>query len=293
MIENNRERILLRLLLTPVPLLALVTTALLLAAGTAHADGNFTLIQFNTTNITAINATRLLPDLITGLSADRTELYVGESFTVTERTLNIGRGRAKASSTASHMVFRGNGYGNGGSAYVPKPVLRPGQYADYNGTFYCGDVGNYTFSAQADYFNNVTESNETNNNAWAAVNVTCTAPQGSDLVTRFDKATIGNYTYYPSNGRIFIPFNTNVTFYETTSNIGGAFASPSTTVIGTVSGRHYLAKPSIAPNSSIQSTFTYKCRWDETINVTADYFGEVSESNESNNFVELYVGCVW
>ncbi len=128
---------------------------------------------------------------------------------------------------------------------------------------------------------------------WRFVDVTGTTPQRPDLVTRFDKAAVGNFTYYPSNGIIFIPFNTNVTFYETTSNIGEGYAAPSTTVIGTVSGSHYLAKPSIGPNTSIQSTFTYKCRWDETINATADYFGEVGESNESNNFAGLYVGCIW
>ncbi|MCX6777876.1 MAG: hypothetical protein NT157_03235 [Candidatus Micrarchaeota archaeon] len=102
-----------------------------------------------------------LPDLQAGAYAEETVGYVGVPTSVLVTTGNFGSSTASSSITCVSGDLYGNGT-NGTECFTIPPLNYTGYQVDVL-TFDCPGAGTYPLYVVADYFNNVNESNETNN----------------------------------------------------------------------------------------------------------------------------------
>ena len=132
-----------------------------------------------------------------------------------------------------------------------------------------------TFTATADVFNQVAESDETNNTDTRVV----TALSQADLV-------IQSITHSPTNPTI----GSTVTFQVTVRNGGSASAGGFTVRLQGSGPSQDRSVGSLAPGSQTNLTFTLPLSTSpETFTATADVFNQVSESDETNNASQVTV----
>ncbi|MDD2912739.1 MAG: CARDB domain-containing protein, partial [Candidatus Bipolaricaulis anaerobius] len=127
-----------------------------------------------------------------------------------------------------------------------------------------------TFTATADYYNQVTESDEANNTP----QVTVTGPAARpDLV-------VDNITYTPTTPT---PGQT-ITFQVTVRNQGSASAGSFTVRLQGVGPSQDRTVSSLGAGSQTNLTFSLPFLTSpETFTATADYYNQVTESDEANN----------
>jgi len=129
-----------------------------------------------------------------------------------------------------------------------------------------------TFTATADYYNQVTESDETNNAR--PVTITVTGPVARpDLV-------VDNVTYSPPNPTL----GSTVTFQVTVRNQGSASAGSFVLRLQGAASYQDATVSSLAAGASTTRTFSLPLSTSpETFTATADANGQITESDEANN----------
>ncbi len=202
---------------------------------------------------------------------------VGDTFDVYVTTLNIGNSGALPSAT---QLWHNNGFATFGV-----PYLLAGQYS-YNATTYtCNQSGTIYFSANADSFDNVSEVNEYNN--FRQETLYCAPAALPDLTTRI--------SFNNSQPRVGDTIEINVT----TSNSGSVYAGESWTRyfsyrIGGPGGGFAFPVPALQSGEQHSQLLSFVCTSPSTqvFNSTADWYGNVSESNESNNGFQTALDCL-
>ena len=191
---------------------------------------------------------------------------VGTSFSVGVVTTNIGNGAANASSTTRLKISnQATPYNFGVRALAAN-----GDSVTNTTTATCPSTPGYIYiNASADFFNQINESNETNNNDTVAVN--CVLP-----------GNMPNYVPKITAPVVFIniPFIANFS----TKNIGNAPGTvPSVTRVtfpGTVKDFSVIALP---VNGEQNDSWDFVCTSPSAImNETVDFYNVINESDENN-----------
>ncbi len=227
------------------------------------------------------NSNQSGPDIITMLPADAT-VKQGQVVVFKVKTQNLGDRNANPSRTRVAFPL--------GDKVFNVPALSPGSFVYNDFAFQCpaGTPGRVEVYSGGDFYGQVTETNESNNNDMMAVS--CVANGNStnstkpDLVSRFPDAVNG--TFY---GRV----GSNVTLRELTKNIGSAYAKPSKTKTAAGGASFLFNKPGLGVGQSKADLFSFACvrAGDVQLSTTADYDFKVSESNENNNGERAVLKC--
>ncbi len=237
-------------------------------------------------NGTTFNCTILLnvtaPDYIPLLSAPP-QVQVNAQFTANITTKDIGA--AANVSTVTKMRF-----GSLTQPFSVGPLAQQGMQPN-SSVFICPPTPNlYELNATVDSNNQLNESNESNNFATMMVNCTAAPPVlKPDYISAISA---------PLNVPVGDPLPINVT----TTNIGQAAAANNSTTRLLISGYGSSTSfdfiiPALGPNggSATNSASNVHCPQtpgDLALLSTADYFGQINESNESNNNDTFTVHCV-
>ena len=235
---------------------------------TATADYNSMIAELNEGNNTrtkSITINRALPDLvITSLIPNKTEYDAGDTILITATVKNIGN------YTAS-------------SSYIRLTVDNLGSFVSYVGSISPNSERDITFIfsaptsqayltlymiATADYYNDITESNEGNNTKTGIVYVDSVKP---DLA--IVDSTIQNWYE-----------NKTVCVSATISNLK-AQSVPSVPIKLTIGNQTYTENICVEGNSSnlVVFSFTTPTSGDYTVEIDVDPDNTILESNESNN----------
>jgi len=223
------------------------------------------------------------PDYRPILTINATQVQAGQSFKANVTTQNIGA--AANISTYTKMQFR--------VQTQPFSVAPLGQQGTQNNSFNFGcpsTPGLYELNATVDYTGLLNESDENNNFATMMVNCTAAPP-----ILKPDYISIISA---PLNVLVGNPLPINVT----TANIGQAPAAiPSTTRLlisgyGSSTSFSFNIPPLGANGGSVTNAtanvFCPPTPGDLALLSSADYFGQINESNETNNNDAFTVHCV-
>ena len=195
----------------------------------------------------------------------------GETVTFTFAVKNQGNGGAGPSTVYYYI-------GDYGKGPVPVSSISAGGTASGNFTWSTAH-GNPTIAAVADYFNAVSESDESNNIKQVTV------PKISASETSLADLIIQDITWSPLNPS---PGET-VTFTVTVKNQGG-YTAVASQVYGYVDGSQKGSNTisSISAGGTATVTFTWNAELGEhVIKAVADYNDDVSETDETNNEKEI------
>jgi subtilase family serine protease len=238
---------------------------------TNESDNTWSLYPFNCVNPPQ------LPDLVASapaadLAGNKT---VGVQFSVRINTTNIGNVTAGVSTT--RVIFSGS------SQYIAVPALNAGFNNMQTVNVTCTTPGQNTFQLSADFFNNVSESSEDNNN-WVYVNVNCVAPQLPNLVPQVNPAQLAGQKI------VGVPFTVNVT---TLNNGAGAAGASITNVRLSNWNSINLGVPPLSAGASNTSVVSLTCQAAGTawFIASVDNTTLVTESNEADNTIWYTVNC--
>lgn len=232
-----------------------------------------------------VNCTQpLLPDLVGNATVNSSEVYIGDTLNVSLFVRNVGNGSAGPSFAHVSGFFQPDQGpppgGFVGVGYVP-PLFPGESFLVLNDTPTCEQPGLYNYSVTADFYNNVSESNESNNRFNLLFR--CEAPALPDLV-------VAEISFNQSS--VYVGDTVGVSIR--TQNAGTAAAGSSVTRYRHAYGYVNFAVGPLPPNASAVNTTAFTCYYAGTFyfNATADYYGNVSESNESNNFRQTSLTCL-
>jgi subtilase family serine protease len=210
-----------------------------------------------------------LPDLvIQNISFSKNSAYEGETVVVNVRTANQGLASAPSSTT---RLITGTS-----ETFFSIRNLSSGAYQISQLNYTCG-VSNVYFTAKADYYNLINESNEFNNVLNSSILVCKGKP---DL-------TVSNITY-----NTYVRMN--VTFANVTSTIKniGNYSSDNSQALNTrMSSSFAWYVPALAPGQTASYTEEYACPYSHYYNVTADAAYAIPETNELNNQMSRWISC--
>ena len=250
----------------------------------------------NTYNVVQVTLTASVPpDLTEYVAVNHTTVAAGGSITIDAYDMNIGEGVSGAStaqiylSTNSTITTSDTVLATLTSPGTLMTVSQPGYYDHQTVTVALpGNLapGTYYIGGIADYNNQVSESNETNNTynvvkvtvpgpdltEYVAVNHTIVAAGGSITIDAYDM-NIGNAVSGASTAQIYLSTNSTIT---TSDTVLATLTSPET--LATVSQPGYYDHQQVTvalPGNLAPGTYY--------IGGIADYNNHVSESNETNN----------
>lgn len=232
----------------------------------------FGLLLFAILFLPAVLAAPKKPDLtIDSLTLSTSSAYEGENVTVTVVTKNIGTAVAGSSTTR---------VANGNNLYFSVSSLAVGASQTNTFSYTCG-TSNVTFTANADYFGVVSESNEGNNQAVRTLE--CKRRVLPDLI-------VENISFLEYS------FGGNVTFVNVTSvvrNIGNESVGKTTTTrLSGIFGYYDWPTINLAPGQAASYTWLYVCSSAHYFNATADFFDVAVETNEDNNRLSAFIDCI-
>lgn len=220
-------------------------------------------------------------DLVTILPPDSTAKQ-GQVTVFKVKTQNFGDRNSDPSRTKIQLPL--------GEQVLNIPALAPGSFVYSDFAFECpsGNLGGNTVLSFGDFYGQVSETNEGNNND--VMIVTCI--QGGtnsanlaqpDLISRFPDAVNGTLS-----GRV----GSNVTIRESTKNIGTAYAKPSKTKV-TAGASRVFNKPGLGVGQVKTDLFQFACKKAGVfpVSTAADYDFKIPELNESNNGESVVLRC--
>jgi subtilase family serine protease len=260
------------------------------------SEGNETNNTYNVVQVTLTAPVQ--PDLSEQVVVNQTTVAAGGSLTIDAYDMNLGHGISGASiaqiylSSASTITTSDTVLATLTTSETLMTVGQPGYY-DHQ-TFTVALPGNlapgtYYIGGVADYNNQVSESNETNN-TYNVVKITVTAPPAPDLteyvavnhttvaaggsltIDAYDM-NIGNAVSGASTAQIYLSTSSTII---TSDTVLATITSPET--LATVSQPGYYDHQQVAvalPGNLAPGTYY--------IGGIADYNNQVSESNEANN----------
>ncbi|MCX8194912.1 MAG: hypothetical protein N3G22_02290 [Candidatus Micrarchaeota archaeon] len=188
--------------------------------------------------------------------------------------LNYNSGNAAAAPFYTAFIF-----GNSTKYAFVESGLAPGAGYWKNVTFTCTQVGFFNVTAIADYNETVSESNEENNNQTSQIEC---LPAPDLVISRI---------VAPANVTVNKSFEVQIT----TENIGDAQAGASQISVSFDGGNpKYAPLPAIEPGLNYTSTVSIACTklGLQNLNAAADYYDNVTESDETNNQLVVQVNCV-
>ncbi|MFA5077527.1 MAG: CARDB domain-containing protein [Candidatus Micrarchaeia archaeon] len=209
-----------------------------------------------------------LPELyISNISLSPTNLTVDKNVTVKVVVRNSGQAKA---SNASLDIFCA------GSSQPQKKIISSiSASGSSTSTFVCpppGAPGNYTISAVVDSENSIREQNESNNNAFARIYYNSQL-RPDLLITQSDIT----YVLRESSGKMQADLKIYV------GNAGAAKASSVKVKIAYGTNTTYKTISSISPGSKGYITYSIPLPKDFDVEVSADPFNTMIESDENNN----------
>lgn len=232
----------------------------------AHDDvseSNETNNQLNDTIGVAADETDLA---VTELAADPSQPMEGDDVSLSATVENQGN----VTSNESSLRFFVNGTALGGDVTVP--ALAPGENATVDSANWSAVEGDHTIRALADPDDNVTESNETNNDQRGKLTV---APDEADLL-------VDDITHDPAAPEP----GDNTTFTATIANDGHSDAENVTVqfqIDGDVLSNATIASLAANDTAEVTSDAWNATDGEHTVRVIADLDDNVTESDEDNN----------
>ncbi|HLC48190.1 MAG TPA: CARDB domain-containing protein [Candidatus Norongarragalinales archaeon] len=224
--------------------------------------------------VAAIPASAAGPDLIiNSLTFSKANPVVGETVTVTIQTKNVGTSSTLVASTT--QLNR-----PGGNTDYPVAILAANGIDTDTYSFTCPSASTYTFTATADIYGGVAESNETNNGKSATLNCLTNKPE----------LYINSFTSSKSNPTV----GETVTLTIVTKNNGNVASVASTTrVTKPLLSPVDLAVGALAVGAVHTGTTTYTCigAGPVTFMAAADNMSTNSEISETNNTKTLSITC--
>lgn len=222
----------------------------------------------------------IAPDYISTITAPA-QVQAGTAFNASVETRNIGA----ASDLASITRLQFNGATQN---FNIKPLGQQEPMVNST-TFTCpATPGTYLLTSLADATGIINESNENNNNDSQWVNCTAGSPGlMPDYISQIQA---------PLTATAGTSFNISIT----TKNIGNAPATVPSTTRAAISNQpnplNFIIRPLGANNDFVVNSTTAACPATPgfiiTINSSADFFSQISESNELNNNATASVLCV-
>ncbi|QAA77296.1 MAG: hypothetical protein BIP78_1530 [Candidatus Bipolaricaulis sibiricus] len=239
--------------------------------GAQVPPGTYT-VELQTQNAGTLSASFViqapaLPDLvIQSITHSPTNPNLGQTITFTVVVRNQG------TASAASSVVRVQGAGSPSDQSVPS--LAAG--ASVTRTFTLPlTTSPETFTATADFYNQVAESDETNNTR----QVTVTAPAQPDLV-------VTNIVWTPTNPTV----GSTVSFTVTVRNQGTANAGSFVVRLQGVGPFQDRTVGSLAAGAQTNLSFSLPLSTSpETFTATADFYSQVAESDETNNTRQVQV----
>jgi hypothetical protein len=217
------------------------------------------------------------PDYIPLVFPSPITAQVNTAFNVMITTKNIGPGNATNWSVTRAKFLSTT------KDFSVQP-LNSGQQQDNTTSFTCpASAGNYTLNVTVDYYSQINESNENNNNMLVMVGCTSTPPALKPDYVPIIPPAISAYA-----GQAF-----NITI--TTKNIG-----PGNATNWSVTRAKFLSTTKdfgVQPLNSGQqqsNPTSFDCPTAPGVyplNATVDFYNQVNESNESNNNATTLVDC--
>jgi subtilase family serine protease len=246
----------------------------------AHADQFDAINESNESNNDADGISVMCPgkpDYVVSLGTPDTS--VDRQITIGVNTSNVDAVAATVES-ATRVAFDYGQMSNiaGGSIDLNVPALGVGATDQQAVTINCTPGRSIQIGAHADQFNAINESNESNNDA-DGISVICPGkPDYVVLIETVDLSVAGE-----------------VRINVTTRNQGDMGAAESSnTHIEASSGANYdFPTDPLDVDAQVSWIDPYNCEpgTQLTVNVTADYNGNIIESNEGNNFASISVMC--
>ena len=230
-----------------------------------------------------------MPDLLIEVNAPA-EINLGETFLVKPSTRNDGSAGAGNSTTALDWKFcRADqeciAYGTYTEAVPPLAV---GERHEFSIEFGCyGDYGEgyYNITGIADFENNVTESNESNNQHRVIVKCVRSLPDLTSLMVGFDGP---NFTAYVGDSAPMTIVTWNWGYGNTPETITTVnFEDNADWIIG-------FRQPPFAERDGNIDDYNYQCRFpgEFSVHSTADAANQVNETNEENNGNNASIICL-
>ncbi|MFH1750469.1 MAG: CARDB domain-containing protein, partial [Candidatus Micrarchaeota archaeon] len=214
------------------------------------------------------------PDLIiNSLTFSKTNPLVGETVTVTIITKNAGS-TTTGIPTTTHLTRPG------GSNDYTVPVLIGGATNTAQYSFTCAAATSYSFTARADYYGGVAESNEGNNDKTATLNCLSNKP---DLIISAFSSSLST----PTVGQ-------TTTLTVITKNVGAIASSASTTRVdkpGTSPTTFAITALNPGTTSTKTTTFTCNSAGTKYLGAVADALNTNNEISETNNTMNLTITC--
>lgn len=199
-------------------------------------------------------------------------------------TMNPSQGAATNYSTTRALF-------SGSLRYFTVPPLQPGQFAQHRMNVTCHydeDIRPVLdFAYLIDYQNNVSETNE-NNNQFPTVRINCIVAPPQAAIADY----VPNMTVIARDPTIV---GTNFTVSFIIQNIGGTNATNNTTAYLRATGTPFMA--SITPLAAGETSqmfvqqFTCEREGDVSIELQADSMFEEFEANETNNIATITLFC--
>ena len=218
-----------------------------------------------------------LPDLVVEVNAP-IEVNLGQEFAVTLVTRNIGNATSANSTTmANYTICENPTYCTAYGQYPASvPSLNPAEYHKFSVSFYCYEEGYYNLTGIADYENNVTESNESNNQHRVIVRCARGLPDLTSSMWGFDGP---NFTAYVGDSAPMTIVTWNWGYDNT--------PKPITTVNFEDNADWIISfrQPPFAGRDGNIDNYNYQCRFpgEFSVHSTADAANQVNEPNEENN----------
>jgi subtilase family serine protease len=214
--------------------------------------------NITTDTIIVVEAPDLIVSSLTHSPADPT---ISDTITITAIVQNRG-GKVAPASTLKIDV-------DGDVTTHAIPSLNPSQTHQIQRQVNLTTRGTYPVTVTADYEDDVTESNESNNIAQDSITVT-----GSDLI-------VSSLTHSPTNPTII----DTITITAEVENVGDATATTSTLEIDVDGNALTYEIPMLAPAQThqIQRQMVLNTPGTYPVTATADLYDDVTESDETNN----------
>jgi uncharacterized repeat protein (TIGR01451 family) len=241
----------------------------------SNENNNYDEIWINCTNA----APALRPDYISIISAPSSVL-VGTAFAINVTTRNIGPAPAAIFSKTRLLI---SGYGSSSIFLYNIPPLAANGGSAINATSVnCPPTpGDLVLNSSADYFSQINESNELNNNDTFTVH--CSLPGNQPNY-------VPNITA-PSIAFIGIPFSASFA----TKNIGTADATSLSTTRATFQStvKDFIVSPPLVVNAQQVDSWAFTCSGNGTQSLVerVDHFSNISESNENDNTQTWPIAC--
>jgi len=260
------------------------------------ADANSQITESNENNnqwaytVQCATPPQQLPDIATNASTSALggSHTVGSQFNVPVSTRNIGTSSTQNAST-TRVTFNGNQI-----AALSVPSLAAGAINTQTVSVTCPQTGTLTFALAGDYNNNVAESDESNNGWTYSVSCASSGGPGPDLIAGVDSHSLGElYDWHQVGDPFFVAVYTQnlnpayqITQQSTTRVTMGDLIDEDPTASPLYSSTITGFYPSLGvPDGGVAVCQQPGNFW---FNTTADYYNNVSESNEGNNQNNYY-----